>query len=135
MKEVGEIELAIQGQTEEIEQLGMPILLEPDVDLSADHVSTPLQTGEAGKVEESMAKLEAVEALKSEKAEKEVMTFSIGFAGRELIHLHLHSENCSDFPKRVVLQVIKSFVSVKPVAPTCQCSTLIVDWPTTSVVK
>ncbi|KAI5450693.1 splicing factor, variant 2 [Naganishia albida] len=48
MKEVGEIELAIQGQTEEIEQLG-----------------------EAGKVEESMAKLEAVEALKSEKAEKE----------------------------------------------------------------
>ncbi|KAJ9109165.1 hypothetical protein QFC21_000494 [Naganishia friedmannii] len=48
MKEVGEIELAIQGQTEEIEQLG-----------------------EAGKVEESMAKLEAVEALKSEKSEKE----------------------------------------------------------------
>lgn len=49
MKEIGEIELSIQGETEEIEQLG-----------------------EAGKVEESMAKLEAVEALKSEKSDKEV---------------------------------------------------------------
>lgn len=48
MKEVGEIELAIQGVTEEIEQLG-----------------------EAGKVEESMAKLQAVEALKQEKEDKE----------------------------------------------------------------
>jgi RNA-binding protein Luc7-like 2 len=49
MKEVGEIELAIQGSTDEVEQLG-----------------------EAGKIEESMAKLEAVEALKQEKADKEV---------------------------------------------------------------
>ena len=48
MKEVGEIELAIQGSTDEVEALG-----------------------EAGKIEESMAKLEAVEALKGEKADKE----------------------------------------------------------------
>jgi len=48
MKEVGEIELAIQGSTDEVEALG-----------------------EAGKIEESMAKLEAVEALKQEKADKE----------------------------------------------------------------
>lgn len=48
MKEIGEIELAIQGGTEEMEALG-----------------------EAGKVEESMQKLAAVDALKSEKADKE----------------------------------------------------------------
>jgi hypothetical protein len=48
MKEVGEIELAIQGSTDEVEALG-----------------------EAGKIEESMAKLEAVEALKQEKTDKE----------------------------------------------------------------
>ncbi len=48
MKEIGEIELSIQGGTEEIEALG-----------------------EAGKVEESMEKLAAVDALKSLKAEKE----------------------------------------------------------------
>jgi hypothetical protein len=48
MKEIGEIELSIQGGTEEIEALG-----------------------EAGKVEESMEKLNAVEALKSLKGDKE----------------------------------------------------------------
>lgn len=48
MKEIGEIELSIQGGTEEIEALG-----------------------EAGKVEESMEKLAAVDALKSLKVEKE----------------------------------------------------------------
>lgn len=48
MKEIGEIELAIQGGTEEIEALG-----------------------EAGKVEESMEKLAAVEALKGLKTDKE----------------------------------------------------------------
>ena len=48
MKEIGEIELSIQGGTEEIEALG-----------------------EAGKVEESMEKLSAVEALKGLTGEKE----------------------------------------------------------------
>ncbi|KAJ7698971.1 small nuclear ribonucleoprotein [Mycena rosella] len=48
MREIGEIELAIQGGTEKIETLG-----------------------EQGKVEESMRELAAIEALKSEKAEKE----------------------------------------------------------------
>ncbi|CAE6511763.1 unnamed protein product [Rhizoctonia solani] len=48
MREIGEIELAIQGGTEKIESLG-----------------------EEGKVEESMKELEAVEALKAEKTEKE----------------------------------------------------------------
>jgi len=48
MREIGEIELAIQGGTEKIESLG-----------------------EAGEVEESMRELAAVEALKVEKAEKE----------------------------------------------------------------
>jgi len=48
MREIGEIELAIQGGTEKIEQLG-----------------------EQGKVDESMRELAAIEALKSEKADKE----------------------------------------------------------------
>ncbi|WVQ79671.1 hypothetical protein IAT38_001771 [Cryptococcus sp. DSM 104549] len=48
MREIGEIELSIQGGTEEIEALG-----------------------EAGKVEESMAKLAAVDALKALKTDKE----------------------------------------------------------------
>jgi len=48
MREIGEIELAIQGGTEKIETLG-----------------------EQGKVDESMREMAAIEALKSEKAEKE----------------------------------------------------------------
>lgn len=48
MREIGEIELSIQGGTEEIEALG-----------------------EAGKVEESMQKLAAVDALKQLKVDKE----------------------------------------------------------------
>lgn len=49
MREIAEIELAIQGGTEKIEQLG-----------------------EQGKVEESMKEMAAIEALKGEKADKEV---------------------------------------------------------------
>jgi RNA-binding protein Luc7-like 2 len=48
MREIGEIELSIQGGTEEIEALG-----------------------EAGEVEKSMEKLAAVDALKNLKADKE----------------------------------------------------------------
>jgi hypothetical protein len=48
MREIAEIELAIQGGTEKIEQFG-----------------------EQGKVDESMREMQAIEALKSEKAEKE----------------------------------------------------------------
>ncbi|KAI5116341.1 hypothetical protein M0805_009177 [Coniferiporia weirii] len=48
MREIGEIELAIQGGTEKIEQLG-----------------------EQGKVDESMREMAAIEALKSEKSDKE----------------------------------------------------------------
>ncbi|KAF9053876.1 LUC7-domain-containing protein [Hymenopellis radicata] len=48
MKEIAEIELAIQGGTEKIESLG-----------------------DEGKVEESMKEMQAIEALKSEKGEKE----------------------------------------------------------------
>ncbi|KAF9469190.1 hypothetical protein BDZ94DRAFT_1152425 [Collybia nuda] len=49
MREIAEIELAIQGGTEKIETLG-----------------------EQGKVDESMREMAAIEALKSEKSEKEV---------------------------------------------------------------
>lgn len=85
MKEVGEIELAIQGQTEEIEQLGRSTSLEL-YSPSSDPFDL-IFTGEAGKVEESMAKLEAVEALKSEKAEKEVSHASCSYYRSHLIHI------------------------------------------------
>lgn len=49
MREIAEIELAIQGGTEKIEQLG-----------------------ESGQVDESLREMAAIEALKGEKAEKEV---------------------------------------------------------------
>lgn len=54
MREIAEIELAIQGGTEKIETLG-----------------------EQGKVEESMREMAAIEALKSEKADKEVRTLML----------------------------------------------------------
>lgn len=63
MKEIGELELAIQGGTEKIEQLG-----------------------EQGKVDESMNELAAVEALRVEKSEKEVRSFG-HFAPALCLHL------------------------------------------------
>lgn len=67
MREIAEFELAIQGGTERIEQLGksLSFTLAP-----APSLTTP--TGEQGKVEESIKEAEAVEALKNEKTEKEV---------------------------------------------------------------
>jgi hypothetical protein len=59
MKEIGELELAIQGGTEKIEQLG-----------------------EQGLVEESMNELRAVEALKVEKADKEASALPGGISMR-----------------------------------------------------
>lgn len=92
--------------------------------------------GEAGKVEESMAKLEAVEALKSEKAEKEVRLLRRTVPGFSLIHFfNTFSESCNDYPRLVVLQVIRSSVSVKPVVPICRYWIPIVDSPIISVVK
>jgi hypothetical protein len=67
MREIAEIELAIQGGTEKIEQLGR---------LRSRHknriVTNLNMAGEQGKVEESMREMAAIEALKSEKADKEV---------------------------------------------------------------
>ncbi|KAG6877158.1 hypothetical protein C0993_009836 [Termitomyces sp. T159_Od127] len=65
MREIAEIELAIQGGTEKIEALG-----------NVSHASvvtsnTYRHLGEQGKVEESMREMAAIEALKSEKADKE----------------------------------------------------------------
>ena len=54
MREIAEIELAIQGGTEKIETLC-----------------------EQGQVEESMREMAAIEALKSEKADKEVGLFPL----------------------------------------------------------
>jgi hypothetical protein len=65
MREIAEIELAIQGGTEKIETLGMYI---PFGNLPAFLHSL----GEQGKVDESMREMAAIEALKSEKSEKEV---------------------------------------------------------------
>jgi len=66
MREIAEIELAIQGGTEKIESLGTRLL--HSVFWRFNHT----YIGEQGKVEESMREMAAIEALKSEKADKEV---------------------------------------------------------------
>jgi hypothetical protein len=68
MREIGEIELAIQGGTEKIEQLGTA----PLVAVHRHLLTVERPTGEQGRVDESMKELAAVEALKAEKSEKEV---------------------------------------------------------------
>ena len=69
MREIAEIELAIQGGTEKIESLGVYLV-------SRRIYVSPYSrwiSGEQGKVEESMREMAAIEALKSEKSEKEVL--------------------------------------------------------------
>ncbi len=66
MREIAEIELAIQGGTEKIETLGTLLSFPLMYSLLTLHL------GEQGKVEESMREMAAIEALKSEKADKEV---------------------------------------------------------------
>ena len=65
MREIAEIELAIQGGTEKIEQLGKLWCR------NANRLAIYLfLSGEQGKVEESMREMAAIEALKSEKADE-----------------------------------------------------------------
>lgn len=66
MREIAEIELAIQGGTEKIEALGIASYASVVSYIDCWHL------GEQGKVEESMREMAAIEALKSEKADKEV---------------------------------------------------------------
>jgi len=66
MREIAEIELAIQGGTEKIETLGESGFLHRFIFTSSSSI------GEQGKVDESMREMAAIEALKSEKSEKEV---------------------------------------------------------------
>ena len=66
MREIAEIELAIQGGTEKIEALGE--CFQTVRDISRSHWTI----GDQGKVDESMREMAAIEALKSEKADKEV---------------------------------------------------------------
>ncbi len=72
MKEIAEIELAIQGGTEKIERLvSLPCIPK----FRKLDVSTFI--GEQGQVDESMREMQAIEALKSEKGEKEVRRLMI----------------------------------------------------------
>ena len=60
MREIAEIELAIQGGTEKIEALGTH-------DATVRLISVlMINAGEQGKVDESMREMAAIEALKSE---------------------------------------------------------------------
>jgi hypothetical protein len=68
MREIAEIEMAIQGGTEKIESLGTGVRIDS---YQSPVVDFP-NLGEQGKVEESMREMAAIEALKSEKADKEV---------------------------------------------------------------
>ena len=69
MREIAEIELAIQGGTEKIETLGEGLDFPCSVTINASRL------GEQGKVDESMREMAAIEALKTEKADKEVRVF------------------------------------------------------------
>lgn len=73
MREIAEIELAIQGGTEKIETLG-----EASRNSRRATMLTHSFSGEQGKVDESMREMAAIEALKSEKSEKEVCILSHG---------------------------------------------------------
>ncbi|KAG7447963.1 small nuclear ribonucleoprotein [Guyanagaster necrorhizus] len=84
MKEIAEIELAIQGGTEKIETLG-----------------------EQGQVDESMREMQAIEALKSEKGEKEVCSLMI----RELQQL-TDTSGASGHQKLRVCDVCGAYLSV-----------------------
>ena len=70
MREIAEIELAIQGGTEKIETLGTISDSRSPVSLRLTRLSA-FVTGEQGKVDESMREMQAIEALKTEKGEKE----------------------------------------------------------------
>ncbi|KAH7929715.1 putative U1 snRNP protein [Leucogyrophana mollusca] len=84
MREIAEIELAIQGGTEKIETLG-----------------------EQGKVDESMREMAAIEALKSEKSEKEVSRCAM----RELQQL-TDTSGASGHQKLRVCDVCGAYLSV-----------------------
>ena len=110
MREIAEIELAIQGGTEKIETLG-----------------------EQGKVEESMREMAAVEALKSEKADKEVRSFQ--FLLLSVPPSHPYSVSCNNSRIRPERLATKSSVYATSVARTCPSSTRTVVSLITSVVR
>lgn len=90
MREIAEIELAIQGGTEKIETLGKLITL-----LVLAVRSLIVSSGEEGKVDESMREMAAIEALKSEKSEKEVRQSSQIPSKASNMYCAVDSESCS----------------------------------------
>lgn len=85
MREIADIELAIQGGTEKIESLG-----------------------EQGKVEESMREMAAIEALKSEKAEKMVRGL---LCIPSMVIKIFFSKNLKTYQTLLERQVTRSYVS------------------------
>jgi hypothetical protein len=115
MREIGEIELAIQGGTEKIESLGEFDWRNGNGMHVAD--SHP-RAGEQGKVEESMREMAAIEALKSEKADKEVryypairLTEELTAIQRELQQL-TDTSGASGHQKLRVCDVCGAYLSV-----------------------
>ena len=96
MREIAEIELAIQGGTEKIEQLG-----------------------EQGKVDESMREMAAIEALKSEKADKEVRGIRVATRRIKLTYLLYFSGNFNNLQTRQVPPATRNSVFVTFVVLTC----------------
>ena len=125
MREIAEIELAIQGGTEKIETLGTlyVVLLIMYSNISA---------GEQGKVEESMREMAAIEALKTEKADKEVRHSLIHEATGLTLY---HSESFSNSRTRQELRAIRNCGYVTSVVHTFQSSTPTVVSRTTLVAK
>jgi hypothetical protein len=115
MREIAEIELAIQGGTEKIETLGAWLLhISPCVD-----VANAIIAGEQGKVDESMREMAAIEALKSEKSEKEVcvsihtliLCVNFSLSQRELQQL-TDTSGASGHQKLRVCDVCGAYLSV-----------------------
>jgi hypothetical protein len=110
MREIAEIELAIQGGTEKIEQLG-----------------------EKGEADEAMREMAAIEALKSEKSEKEV---SYSASRRRILDLIvLFSASSKTLRTLRERLATRNCVCATFVAPTCLSSTPIDVSPTISVER
>ena len=96
MREIAEIELAIQGGTEKIETLGMSCFFELTVCLDWPYAQIAYVAGEQGKVDESMREMAAIEALKSEKSDKEVrVTPAPSIMSSDTEAHTFHSGSCS----------------------------------------
>jgi hypothetical protein len=98
-------------------------------------VSAELCAGEQGKVEESMKEMAAIEALKSEKGEKEVRCWLLCLCSNANYKKKNFSATSSNSQIRLVHPVTKNCACAMCAVPICPYWTLTVDWRTISEEK